>query len=514
MDEQPSPKILDALWRYRWSSLAIVALVVLISAATALLTAGGTGAQARIVLKTPDKAGVVGIDVTSEAAFVRYVNQRALFAVSDRVLSTAGTTLGGAVPVDVLRDEVTAAAAANGESIVVTVTGDNEATSSQIADAVTKAYQTESRADVQVSAQRTLDTLAARRQDIVGSLPGGGDRAAESNTTAAATTLSDLDKQATTVRVAADQFGDGVSFVDKAVGQPPGTFGKVARDGAIGLVVGLLLAGVLAWVRADRDRRVRDSDDLTGATGEPVLAEIEELGEPEAAALREVGSHPLWPYQFAASGLRTSVDHGVVVVTSSSPGDGSTTSTLQMATAAARAGARVLLVDASVRTHGLSDLLGLRYDPHGLTSIAVGAMRADECTRVVDLGDRVYLWAIPAGQYQEATLDHFRSSLLQKSVAALRTAYDLVLVDCASPSIAPEVTPILRESDGVVVVVRRDRESRAVHRLREQIRLLGGSIKGYLFTFARPQRGAPRRGAVAGALRRSSSQQSQQSSQQ
>ncbi|WP_179956957.1 cell shape-determining protein [Amycolatopsis anabasis] len=492
MDEQPSPRILDALWRYRWSSLAIVLLVVVLSAAVALVIGGGTTATARVVLKTPDKAGVVGVDSTSESAFVRYVNQRALFVVSDRVLTSASASMGGAVPLDTLREQVTAKASENGESIVVTVTAGSLDQSLMTADAVTKAYQAESRADVQSSAQKTLDTLAARRKDA----------AAEPNTSAAATTLSELDKQATQVRVAADQFGDGVSFVDKAVPDSAGAAASLLRDVAIGLAFGLLLAAAVAWVRADRDRRMRDSDDLSGATGEPVLAEIEVLTDPEVAALREVGSPPLWPYQFAASGLRTAVDRGVVVVTASAPGDGSTTSTLQIATAAARSGARVLLVDASVRSHGLSDLLGLRYDPHGLTSIAVGAMRADECTRVVDLGDRVYLWAIPAGQYQEATLDHFRSSLLQKSVAAMRTAYDLVLVDCASPSIAPEVTPIIRESDGVVVVVRRDRESRSVHRLREQIRLLGGSVIGYLFTFARPQRDMPRRAIMPNPLRR------------
>jgi hypothetical protein len=124
------------------------------------------------------------------------------------------------------------------------------------------------------------------------------------------------------------------------------------------------------------------------------------------------------------------------------------------------------------------------------------ARRPDGCTRVLELGDRVYRWAVPAGQYHEATLDHFRSSL--KADASMRSAYDLVLVDCASPAIAPGVTPIIRDSDGVIVVVRRDRETRAVQKLREQIGLLGGTITGYLFTFAQPQRDAPTRAVIPG----------------
>ena len=81
----------------------------------------------------------------------------------------------------------------------------------------------------------------------------------------------------------------------------------------------------------------------------------------------------------------------------------------------------------------------------------------------------------------------------------MRSAYDLVLVDCASPAIAPVVTPIIRDFDGVIVVVRRDRETRAaVQKLREQICLLGGTITGNLFTFAQPRRDAPSARVIPG----------------
>jgi succinoglycan biosynthesis transport protein ExoP len=493
MDDQPSPKILEALWRYRWNSLVVVGVVFVLSVVAALSFSSDSSATAHIVLKAPDKAGIVGVDASSEPAFVRYVNQRALFVVSDRVLATASTNLRGSVSVADLRDEVTAKASTNGDSIDLSVAGGSGSTAA-VADAVTAAYRTESLADVQAAGQRILDALAARRRDVVASItPDVANRASDPNNLAAGQTLSDLDKQATSVRVAAQQFGDGVSFVDKAVSDGSGLLRSLVRDGGIGLAFGVLLAALLAWVRADRDRRVSSPDYLAASTGSPVLATIDELGEAEVDGLKKVGTPPLWPYQFAASGLRTSVDRGVVAITSSAPGDGVTASTLQIATAAAQSGARVLVIDAAVRSHGLSDSLGLSFDSAGLTAIAVGMSTPEASVRTVDLGHRVPMWAIPAGRYQETTLDHFRADLLQKAVAWMRTSYDLVLVDCASPDIAPEVAPIIRESDGVVVIVRRGRETKAVHRLREQIGLLGGSVVGYLFTFARPKRDAPKR---------------------
>jgi succinoglycan biosynthesis transport protein ExoP len=54
------------------------------------------------------------------------------------------------------------------------------------------------------------------------------------------------------------------------------------------------------------------------------------------------------------------------------------------------------------------------------------------------------------------------------------------------------VTPIIRDSDGVIVVVRRDRETRAaVQKLREQICPARRHDYRNLFTFAQPRRDAP-----------------------
>lgn len=492
MDEQSAPRIFDALRRYRLSSLVIVLFAVVLSAGVTLLVNNEKAVSARIVPKMPDKVTVTGTESTSESTFVRYVKQRALFVTSDRVLADASRKLGAADPVADLREAVAAVASPDGESIDVTVTAPTVDRASRIANAVISAYQGESRAESKATSSSALQTLEQQRAKVIGSIPRQPGSSTNTIATAASQTLSQLDTQAAQIRLSASQFGDGVSFVDKADTDGTGYFGSIGRDGAIGLVLGVLIAAAVAWFRADRDRRVRDFEDISDVVDEPLLGEIEALSGEEHLGLHDLSRPPLRSYRFAASGLRTVLGRGVVVVTGAALGAGSTTTTLQLASAAARDGARVLVVDAVVRSHELSDILGLHHDPQGLTALASGATSIEQCARAIYLGNDVVFWAVPAGQYSDRGRDYLRSTPLERAIMHMRAHYDLVLVDSAPLTAAPEITPIIRQSDGVVVVVRRNGTIRALRKLREQLKLFGGSITGFVFTFADSTSVSPR----------------------
>ncbi|MQA07254.1 MAG: AAA family ATPase [Pseudonocardiaceae bacterium] len=493
MDEQSAPRILEALWRYRASSLLIVLAVMAVSFGVALLTSDASTARTRIVLKSPEEVTAAGVETTSESTFVRYVKQRALFLTSDRVLQRARKQLGGPESLTELREGVTAEASEQGESIGLEVSAGSFERAATIANAITEAYREESLAESKASGDSALRTLDRQRREIMNSieqqeLNGGGDTA----NTAATDTLSELSKLASQIQVANSRFGDGVSFVDNAATDESNPLGGVLRDVAIGFVLGALIAGALAWLRADRDRRVRQADDVREVVDEPLLGEIETLQESQVMSLNLLSTPPLRSYQFVASGLRAMVERGVVVVTGTSEGQGSTTTTLQIASAAARDGLRVLIVDAAVRSNTLSRTLGMADISVGLATIATQQTPLDKCIRTVPLGGNVQLWAIPMGHYTAQTLDHFRTTLLEEAIGELKWSYDLVLVDAAPPSIAPETTSIIQQSDGVVVTVRRDCRVRALRRLREQLQLFGGTIAGYVFTFATSSRGSAR----------------------
>lgn len=485
----PAPGVSGALWRYRWSSLAVVVATVVVSLGVAVLLGRESAAEARIVLKSPDAAGVLGTEVSSESGFVRYVNQRALFVTSDRALGTAREKLGGNETITELREAVTAEAARNGESIVVTVDIGDARRSREIADAVVAAYRQESHADVTAAADETLKTLRERRETLVSGMRDTGGSDALSS--AASQTIGELDRRSTEIQVAAEQFGDGVAFVDRAVSDDSGWLLGLLRNGVIGLAVGVLLASVVAWVRADRNRRVRDADDLSRLVEEPLLGEVEALPDGETPRLHNLMVPPLGSYQLLASALRNTARGGVVAVTGTATGDGATTTVLQVAGVAARDGLRVAVVDAAVRTRELSQRVAVDQDWYGLAPVATGATSLKASTRVIQVGRGIEFRVVPAGQYTDRALDYFRSSLLRQAMVDLRAIYDLVLVDLPPLESAPEVSSLVPAVDDVVVAVRRERAVAALRRGRERIGLLGGTVAGHVFTFARSAQSAP-----------------------
>ncbi|WP_163569524.1 hypothetical protein [Fodinicola feengrottensis] len=121
MDERSAPGILEAFWRYRATSAAIVLLAVALSVGVTFVLKGQATAKAVMTLSTPGPDNVIGVNINSEAAFVRYVKQRAIYVTSDKVLQQAAKSLGDTSVAD-LRTSVTATASDTGEDIAVTAT--------------------------------------------------------------------------------------------------------------------------------------------------------------------------------------------------------------------------------------------------------------------------------------------------------------------------------------------------------------------------------------------------------
>lgn len=499
MDELPSPRLVDAVWRYRKLAAIIVLSAFVVSVAVALLTGDGGVVQARLALEPPDRAGVIGAEATSESAFARYINQRALFVTSDRVLAGAADALGGGEDARSLRRVVTAETSKGGESIVIEVSASNQQRAGAIAAAVIDSYRAESESEINERVDALLKTLSERRKAIEAALPGSAPGAEKNaNAVAAAESLSELDKRATEIKVAASQLGDGVAFVYNADPDGGGLLRSVARDGVVGLGLGAVLAAAVAWFRADRDRRLAGADELAALVDEPILGEIDRLRGADAGGLSWLGRPPTQSYRLLAHALRRIRNSGIIVVTGE-VGSGCSTTTIQLAGTFARAGARVLLIDADVGTHGLSSSLGL-YDNQGragaqhgprhpgLTEIATGSMVIAETIRVIDLGDGTTLAAVPSGPQAVDAAERFSAPRLERALAKARADFDFVLIDSAAPSTAPEISTLVRASDSVLLVVRHDTEAKEPRRLREQIRLLGGSIAGYVYTFAERRR--------------------------
>ena len=159
-------------------------------------------------------------------------------------------------------------------------------------------------------------------------------------------------------------------------------------------------------------------------------------------------------------GLRYSIerlrkDSGIhaIAVTSPSPGDGKTVTTLNLAGALAQGqDARVLVIDADLRKPSVADYLAL----DGLRSPGLSDALRDpryELHQIVRHLKGFNLWVVPAGPPELTPYELLSSARLDALLREARRDFDVVLVDTPPSLLMPDCRLIERWVDGIVLVV-------------------------------------------------------------
>lgn len=213
---------------------------------------------------------------------------------------------------------------------------------------------------------------------------------------------------------------------------------------AIGLVLGLAAGVGLAILRERLDTKVRDNKDVQSISHAPTLGTI---GYDETAEKRPliVQESPQSPRSEAFRRLRTNLQFvsveessNAIVITSALPGEGKTTTAINLAITLADAGTRVVLVDADLRRPCVAAYLGIE-GAVGLTTFLIG--RASEIDVVQPWGNG-NLDVIASGQVPPNPSELLASDRMSALVQQLTASYDLVLIDTA---------PLLPVTDGAIL---------------------------------------------------------------
>jgi protein-tyrosine kinase len=142
-----------------------------------------------------------------------------------------------------------------------------------------------------------------------------------------------------------------------------------------------------------------------------------------------------------------------IAVTSPSPGDGKTVTTLNLAGALAQAqDARVLVIDADLRKPSVAAYLAL----DGLRSPGLSdALRNPrfELHQIVRHLKGFNLWVVPAGPPELAPYELLSSPRLDALLREARRDFDCVLVDTPPTLLMPDCRLIERWVDGLIMVV-------------------------------------------------------------
>ena len=254
---------------------------------------------------------------------------------------------------------------------------------------------------------------------------------------------------------------------------------NVTQNLLLGLVAGLMLGGVAAFLREVMDDAVHTSDELEKQVSIPLLGMTPEL--PQSKASEPIVSLPFgkpkilepwtvqvsnWPPSWASLDLiykniqllnTTESSLRSIMITSALAGEGKSTLALGLALSAARLHQRGLLIDADLRHPNLHQMLNLPNE-QGLSTLLESDANVPNHTGIQSSG--AYIDILTAGPVPIDAANLLSSQRMQELMAKFEDTYDLILVD--APPVLGMVDAILAASfcSGVLLVSRMGKVTR------------------------------------------------------
>jgi capsular exopolysaccharide synthesis family protein len=167
-----------------------------------------------------------------------------------------------------------------------------------------------------------------------------------------------------------------------------------------------------------------------------------------------------------------------LLITSSLPSEGKTTTATNTAISLAQTGARVLLIDADMRRPRLHSIFNIS-NGDGLSTLLASELSDTDITTTVKQDEKTKLYLLPSGPIPPNPAELIGSEQMATLLRMLQTRFTHVVVD--SPPIASFTDGVLIASmvDGVILVVHAGKSSRqVVRRSRQLLQEIGAKIFG------------------------------------
>ncbi|MEZ0446834.1 polysaccharide biosynthesis tyrosine autokinase [Cellulomonas sp. ICMP 17802] len=399
--------------RKRWLSIAVFAVLgaglgVALSLASTPLYDATT--QLYVSVKSSDSSS----DLLQGSNFTRQqVTSYTQLVTSPLVLQPVIEDLGLDARTDTLASRVSASSPLNTSLINVTVTDENPAMAAATADAIAKQFKS-----------------------VIADLE----------------TPSDGGASAVKISIVRDAVSpEGPSSPNKKLNL------------ALGLLVGLALGIGIAILREVLNTRIRTDADVARVTETSVIGTIPDDPEAPQHPLI-VQSSPHSQRSEAFRRLRTNLQFldiadrpQSIVITSSLPGEGKSTTSINVAITLADAGTRVALIDADLRRPSVAKYMGLEGNV-GLTTVLIGRANVED---VIQPWGNGYLHVLPAGQVPPNPSELLGSLAMAHLLEKLTSQYDVVIVDTAPLLPVTDAAILSKLTGGALLVVGADKLHRS-----------------------------------------------------
>jgi succinoglycan biosynthesis transport protein ExoP len=269
----------------------------------------------------------------------------------------------------------------------------------------------------------------------------------------------------------------------------PNSRAIVTAGVAAGLVVGLLIVGIIV-LNSDTVQTVEQVEE---ALPLPVLASVPEYKEDLAAmrisddvlplvtllAPRSAGTEAYRLLRTAITLMPVRQHHRVISLTSCGPGEGKSTTALNLAVVLATQAKRVLLIDADLRKPTIAQRLKLPpTDQPGLSRyLSDSTIPAEACVQKVP--EVAGLDVVPVQEIPPFPSELLGQGRLEQLLEWSRDHYDYVLIDTPPVLLVTDALIIASHCDTLLVVVRVGvAQRRALRRIRQDLAKYPGKQTG------------------------------------
>lgn len=246
-----------------------------------------------------------------------------------------------------------------------------------------------------------------------------------------------------------------ISVVTPATAPIAPTSPNIRLNLLVGVAFGLISGIIAAIARSTLDTRIRGEVDLRTVTDAPILGAIS--FDPDATKkplLTQAVPQSPRPESFRQ--IRTNLQFShvsneskTVLITSSLPGEGKSTTATNLAIAMAQAGQSVVLIDADLRRPRVNEYLGLERNA-GLTTALIGETDVNDLLQ--PWGDD-QLWVLTSGRIPPNPSELLGSQSMRDLISRLESTFDAVIID--APPLLPVTDAVVlsQQVGGVVLVI-------------------------------------------------------------
>jgi len=227
----------------------------------------------------------------------------------------------------------------------------------------------------------------------------------------------------------------------------------------LAFVLGILFGCGVAVILDTLDNTVKTPDEVSEKLGATLLGSLPKMKANKQGHFEQLWDNPHGQYAEAVRTVRTglvlsSLDEPakIIVVTSTVPGEGKSTTALNLGAALAQM-ENTLVIGGDLRRPSLAQRCGMTPNHRGLTHFVAGTARLEDC---IDKVEALGVYVMPAGVIPPNPLEIISSKKFLKALEYLRERFDRIVIDSAPVQAVSDALILASYADSVIYVVKAD----------------------------------------------------------